>query len=267
MLFVLYALILLLAAYAAVLCRLYLNQHRLVFKPTADSPFWYDHKPFRQFIYEIPGGLRERGLWHPAQAGMPTIIYFHGNTGHMGGRLAKAEKLLALGYGVVLVEYRGYGGNPGIPSESNLMEDARAAIKVMHKKGVAYKDMVLYGESLGTGVATQMATEMPKAKALILEAPYTSVVDVAAHRYWYLPLRRLVRDRFENDAKIGAVNMPVLIMHGNQDITIPIAFGKKLFSMVTAVKKEFYEIDGGGHSNLYDFSADEVVDAFLRKLD
>jgi len=252
--------------YAVLLCYLYLRQHQLVFRPTIDNPFWYDHEPFKPFVYETALQLKARGMWYPPQPGKPTIIYFHGNSGHVGNRLYKARKLLAKGYGIALVEYRGYGGNPGAPSETNLMEDARAAIKVIHKKGIAYKDMVLYGESLGTGVATQIATEMPKVKALILEAPYTSLIDVAARRYWYLPVRKLVRYRFENDIKIGTLKLPILIQHGDQDQTIPIAFGKKLFSLVTSDIKEFQEITGGAHTDLYNYNADEVVHAFLEKL-
>jgi len=255
-----------LCLYAFALVYLYMIQGNLVFRPSSDNPFLMAHEPFHPFTYNTAMGLTERGMWYPPAQDKPVIVHFHGNGGSIANRFGRGRTFLKKGYGIALVEYRGYGGNPGSPSEANLMEDARSAIKALHDLGVPYDDMVLYGESLGTGVAVQMALEFPQAKALVLESPYTSITEIAAEQYWYFPVRDLVRDKFESDKRIGQVKMPVLIMHGTKDSLIPLTIGQKLYALVTSRKKQFAAIQGGEHNNLYDFKADEVVDAFLRSL-
>lgn len=254
------------AAYLCVLALLYSFQRNLVFLPSGEDPFVHMNKPFRPFSYRTPDGIKLRGMWHPPREDRPTIIYFHGNAGHLGNRLFKAKLFVARGYGVALVGYHGYDGNPGFPSEQNLYADARAAIHAVRHKKISDKDIVLYGESLGTGVATQMATEMPDIRALVLEAPYTSVPDVAQKRYWFFPVHPLIKDRFESAGKITALKMPILVIHGTRDLTVPYSFGRKLYNLVNSDKKQFVSLDGAGHSNLYDFGAEEAMHEFLEKL-
>lgn len=254
------------SAYLLTLAYLYFMQTSIIFKPGGPDPFAMDHTPFQAFVYQTPMGLKERGLWFPPDKDHPVIVYFHGNAGNIGTRLGRARKYLGKGYGVALVEYRGYGGNPGVPSEKNLYEDARAAIDAIRDKGVPLRQMVLYGESLGSGVAVQMATEKPQVKALVLEAPYTSIVDVAAQRYWFLPIRSFVKEKFDSAKKIGAVKMPVLIMHGTNDGVIPYEMGQALFKKVTSPDKVFVSIKGARHNNLYDHNVDGIVHEFLQNI-
>lgn len=258
--------IIVVAAYLSILGAMYVFQRTLVFLPSRDDPFIHMNKPFRPFSYRTPDGMKLRGLWHPPREGRPTIVYFHGNAGHLGNRLFKAKLFVARGYGIALVGYHGYDGNPGFPSEQNLYADARAAIQAIQKKNIPDKDIVLYGESLGTGVATQMAVEMPGIRALVLEAPYTSVPDVAQKRYWFFPVHYLIKDRFENSKKIGQLKMPIILVHGTSDLTVPYRYGRKLFTYVTTEQKQFTTLDGAGHSNLYDFGAEEAIHAFLENL-
>lgn len=256
----------LLGLYALLLVYLYFSQTALIFQPGTHNPFRHDYKPFQPFVYQTPMGLKEQGLWYPPKPGMPLLVHFHGNGGSIANRYENAKKLMAYGYGVALVEYRGYGGNPGVPSEPNLMEDARAAIMALHRKGVSYREMIFYGESLGTAVAVQMATEFPLVKAVILEAPYTSIVDVAARRFWFLPVRKLVRDQFNMTKTIGALRMPVLVLHGTNDFIVPFEIGKKLFALVRAPQRDFVAIPDGLHNDLYERGADRIVDGFVRKI-
>ncbi len=255
-----------LIVYLCVLGFMYIFQRNLVFHPSADNPFIHLNKPFKPFVYQTPVGMNLRGLWVPPKPGHPTIVYFHGNSGSLSGRLFKAKFFVARGYGVAMVGYRGYSGNPGFPTEQNLYEDARSAIAAIQKRGIADKNMVLYGESLGTGVATQMATEMPKIRALVLEAPYTSIPDVAVKHYWMFPVHSLIKDRFENAKKIGILKMPILIVHGTRDKTVPYSLGKKLFGLVTANDRQFVSLEGASHTDLYDFGAEESLHAFLTRL-
>jgi fermentation-respiration switch protein FrsA (DUF1100 family) len=254
--------------YIGVLAFFYVYQRSMVFRPSMDDPFSHSNRPFRPFLYQTPEGLRLKGLWHPATCeDRPTIIYFHGTAGNIEDRIYKAKLFKARGYGIALVGYHGYDGNPGIPTEQNLYDDGRAAIRAIYKKGVPEEKMVLYGESLGTGIATQMAAEHPDILALILEAPYTSIPDVAASRHWYFPVRPLIKDRFETFKKIATLKMPILIVHGTRDRTVPYRFGRKLFELVTTKRKEFVTLEGAGHTNLYEFKAEEAVHAFLTSLD
>src|SRR5690606_22371938 len=125
-------------------------------------------------------------------------------------------------------------GNPGQPSEKGFYEDGRAVVELLLKEGVRIEDIVFYGESIGSGTATQMAVEYPKARALVLESPFTSTVDVAKRIYFFLPVGRLMKDRFDNASKIGKIEMPVLIMHGDRDPTVPYYLGQRLYAHVTS---------------------------------
>jgi uncharacterized protein len=252
--------------YLGIIVFMYFFQRNFTFQPSHENPFNMDHAPFQPFTYQTPLGLTLRGLYYPAQPGKPTIIYFQGNAGHIGDRLFKTKTFLSAGYGFALVGYRGYSGNPGSPTEKGVYDDARAAIRKIESTGVPINNMILYGESLGTGIATQMATEFPQAKALILEAPFTSAVTVAEGVYWFLPVSWLMKDVFDSSSKIKNVQMPILIYHGNKDRTIPFKLGRSLFDAVTSKTKEFVTIEGGGHADLYDLKAGDYVRAFVDKL-
>lgn len=164
--------------------------------------------------------------WYwPASAGQRTVAVMHGNAGHIGHRLGTAAPYVAAGYGVLLVEYRGYGGNPGRPSEEGLVADGRAALDWLAAEGVPPDRTVLYGESLGTGVAVRLATEYPVA-GIVLEAPYTAVVDVARSRFWFLPVGLLLQDRFESLGRLADVSAPILVLHGTADRVIDLHTGR-----------------------------------------
>lgn len=258
--------LLLVALYAAVVAYMYFCQRQLVFQPGAGDPFLQDIKPFESFSYRTPDNLELRGLWYPPKDNSPIIVYFHGNAGSTADRVFKGRYFIARGYGVAIIGYHGYSGNPGMPSEENLYNDGRAAINALIEKGHTLEEMVLYGESLGTGVATQLATEFPEIKSLVLEAPYTSIADVASHHYPWLPVHGLVKDRFESAQKIGKIQRPVLIIHGTKDRTVPFIFGERLFIHVTAPQKKFIALEGASHEDVYDFGAEEVIHEFIKQI-
>lgn len=192
-----------------------------------------------------------------------TIVFFQGNAGHLGYRNYKVRPWLDAGYGVLMIGYRGFS-NPGSPSEEGLYADARAAIDAVKKQGLPDKAFVFYGESLGTGVATQMATEY-EASALILESPYTSIPDVGGDRYPMVPVRILLRDHYDSLSKIKDVHMPLLLLHGEADDVVPAKFGKKLFAAANEPKQAEYFPDLG-HNNVYNLRAQQIVLSFLSKL-
>ena len=192
-----------------------------------------------------------------------TVVFFQGNAGHLGYRNYKVRPWLDAGYGVLMIGYRGFG-NPGAPSEEGLYMDAQAAIDAIRAKGVPENGLVFYGESMGTGVATQMATEYAAA-ALILESPYTSVPDVGSDRYPLVPVRWLLRDQYDSLAKIKQVRMPFLLLHGELDQVVPVKFGKKLFEAANEPKQAVYVPDAG-HNNVYNMRVQQIVLNFLANL-
>ncbi len=171
-----------------------------------------------------------------ARDGKPTIIYFHGNGGALWYRAERLAAFRADGYGVLLAGYRGYGGSTGTPTETGLIRDARAAVEFLTARGVSTDSMVFYGESLGTGVAVQLAVEITPG-ALVLESPFTAAVDVASGTYWWLPVTFLMKDKFQSKPLIDKIGIPLLIVHGEEDRVIPIAQGKDLFAAANEPKQ------------------------------
>jgi fermentation-respiration switch protein FrsA (DUF1100 family) len=200
-------------------------------------------------------------VWHvPARPGRPVVLYFHGNGDFLAGFFGRFRDLIADGTGIVALSYRGYAGSSGQPSERGLLQDAAAAYAFTTARYGAER-IVVWGFSLGTGVAVALAAEQPIGK-LILEAPYTSTADVAASLFWFLPVRQVMRDQFRSDERIARVKVPLLIMHGSNDPAIPIVFGERLFALARE-PKQFVRFPGGGHENLGNFGAIETARQFI----
>ena len=200
-------------------------------------------------------------VWHvPARPGHPVVLYFHGNGDFLAGFFARFRDLIADGTGVVALSYRGYAGSSGQPSEQGLLQDAAAAYAFTSARYSADR-IVLWGFSLGSGIAVALAADHPVAK-LILEAPYTSVADVAASAFPLAPVRWLVRDPFRSDRRMARVTAPLLVMHGARDPTIPIRFGERLFALARE-PKQFVRFPEGGHNDLDDYGASETARRFI----
>ena len=200
-------------------------------------------------------------LWHvPARPGRPVVLYFHGNGDYLAGFFGRFRDLIADGTGIVALSYRGYAGSSGQPSEQGLLQDAAAAYAFTAARYRADK-IVAWGFSLGTGVAVALAAEQPVGK-LILEAPYTSIVDVAASAFWFAPVRLLLQDQFRSDARIARIRVPLLVMHGALDPAIPVAFGERLFALANEPKR-FVRLARGGHNDLDNFGAIEIARNFI----
>jgi fermentation-respiration switch protein FrsA (DUF1100 family) len=199
--------------------------------------------------------------WHvPAKSGHPVILYFHGNGDFLAGFFGRFRDLIADGTGVVALSYRGYAGSSGQPSERGLSQDAEAAYAFTTARYSADR-IVVWGFSLGTGVAVALAAEQPVGK-LILEAPYTSLADVAASVFWFAPVRLVMKDPFYSDRRIARVHAPLLVLHGARDPTIPIAFGERLFSLAQE-PKQFVRFADGGHNDLDAYGATATARQFI----
>jgi fermentation-respiration switch protein FrsA (DUF1100 family) len=200
-------------------------------------------------------------VWHvPAKPGHPVVLYFHGNGDYLAGFFGRFRDMTSDGTGIVALSYRGYAGSSGQPSERGLLRDAAAAYAFTAARYSADR-IVVWGFSLGTGVAVALAAEHPVGK-LILEAPYTSIADVAAAAFRFLPVRWLIRDPFRSDQRIARVTAPLLIMHGERDPTVPLRFGACLFALAYE-PKQFVRFSEGGHNDLDDYGAIETARQFI----
>jgi len=232
--------------YVAAATLLYFQQGRLIYPAPQDiAKLPYG---FREAELKTADGLTLRAVYSPARTGRPTVVYFHGNGGTLTGSAAATGHLVAQNYGALLVEYRGYGGNSGTPSEEGFYADGRAALRFLIAQGIAADQLILIGNSIGSGTATQLATEI-QPKALILGAPFTSLPDAVADKVGWLPVSLLIRDRFDNAGKIAELEVPALIQHGQQDSLIAHSHGKRLAQLAPDATFENYS--DAGHEVIF----------------
>lgn len=247
---IIYFLLLFLAAsYLAILAYLYFFQRSIIYLPEKhmEGPAHYGLIGTQILTLTTKDNVNIVAWYTPApDSEAPVMVYFHGNAGSLADRSEKLGLFAQQGLGVLGVSYRGYGGSNGSPSEEGLYEDGRAAIRYLLDHHIPVERIALYGESLGSGVAVQMATEF-NVKALILEAPYTSISKRAAEIYPYIPVQLLLKDHFNSLKKITHIHCPLMVFHGEKDLTIPAAHGKKLFETAT-VPKEIHLYPEVGHT-------------------
>lgn len=242
-----------LVAYASVCAALFVMQRSMMYVP--DRTRVPVPQPAGTSIHELElktaDGERLVAWAVDPQPGKPVILYFHGNGGNFAyGRVEKFRQLTADGAGLLALSYRGYGGSTGSPTEAGLHLDADAAYEAAVARYGAMR-LVGYGESLGTGVMTQLAARRPL-KAVVLEAPFLSTVAVARKLFGWLPVSLLMRDQFRSDLAIANINAPLLVIHGVRDEVIPHEQGKALFELAQE-PKQFLSVPGGRHNDLTDF--------------
>lgn len=218
--------------------------------------------PFEEVALLAADGIRLHGWAVDAPSAAPWILFCHGNGGNIAGRLDTVAAFRRMGCGLLMFDYRGYGRSEGTPSEAGLYADAEAAWRYLAEtRGIAAPRIVIYGESLGGGVATELALRHAPG-GLILQSTFTSVPDVGAPLYPWLPVRLLCRHRFPSVERVGAIRCPKLVMHSPQDTVIPYALGRRLFEQA-AEPKTWAELSGDHNTPLGDDWARAVQD-FLR---
>jgi fermentation-respiration switch protein FrsA (DUF1100 family) len=214
-----------------------------------------------EVVFTTDDGLTLSAWWVPATESPngSTIVVFHGNGGNRTDRAPLARALAGREYGVLLMDYRGYGGNPGSPSEAGLLLDAEAAVAyAMSRHDVDPDRLVYFGESLGAAVAIAVAQEHPPA-ALVLRSPFTSLPDVASVHYPYLPTGLLLRDQYPNIDTITTLDIPVLVIAGSQDTIVPIAQSREVFNAAPGPKR-FVTIEGADHNDAALSHGPELID-------
>ncbi len=201
--------------------------------------------------------------WYRSPQGeRPIVLYFHGNAGSLAHRVDRFRAFAGDGLGLLALSYRGYGGSTGRPTEDGLIADGEAAYGFVASRH-APERIVIWGESLGTGVAVAVASRH-RVGRVVLESPFTSAADVGARVYWYLPVRSLIKDPFRSDQRIAKVTAPLLILHGAFDRVVPIDLGEKLFALANE-PKQFARFAQGTHADLDEHGALAAFRAFLAK--
>lgn len=251
-----------LACYAAIVGLMYVAQRALMYFPESvrTAPDVAGFPAAKETVLTSADGTRLIA-WHvPPQENRPVFLYFHGNGGSLRYRVSRFKALTADGSGLVALSYRGFGGSDGAPSEEGILADAAAAYAFARAQ-YPHARLIVWGESLGTGVAVAIAAGN-KVDAVILEAPYTSTADIASASYPFLPVSLLMKDQFRSDRRIAQLKAPILILHGRRDAIIPFAYGERLFALAPEPKR-IVPFAAGEHENLDAHGAQAAVRDFL----
>ena len=264
MMSILKLIIVILVGYACFVLYTYLTQRQMIYFPDQQNTLPIEAgAPEMDLVSFKTRDYLSLSAWYtpPKSPKLQTIIYLHGNTGNIADRVPLIKPYIEQGFGVLLVTYRGYSGNPGIPTEYGLYNDARGAIQFILREQDS-PCIFLMGNSIGAAVAVQMATEPDNPiQGIILQSPFTSLVDVAKYHYWYIPIGALVKDKYDNFSKVERVRTPVLMIQGTNDDTVPPEFGRKLYDAFSN-PKEVLEVYGKDHNTL--FEPQRVIDFVLK---
>ena len=230
-----------LAIYISVLILLFIFQRNLMYHPNENNYFGDKLEvDIEKVNIKTSDNLSLLGWFHKKDLKkFKTILYFHGNAGKLENRIHKLNHFKDLDVNFLIIAWRGFSGNEGKPSEKGLYIDGSSAIAWLKSLGLTEKDIILYGESLGTGVATHMAQDNDYA-GLVLETPFTSMTEAAKNFYPYIPVEILLRDKYKNDKKIKNISIPVLVMHGEADQIVPFWMGQKIYETANQPKYSYF---------------------------
>ena len=235
------ALFVIISAYIIVMIFLYFYQRNLLYHPTENN---YSNDQITVSIEKVKITTEDNidllAWYHEKDIKkFKTILYLHGNAGSLENRIHKINNFQNMDINFLLLSWRGFSKNKGNPSEEGLYKDARGAVEWLKSKSIQESDIIIYGESLGTGVAVEIAQNKNFA-GVILESPFTSMVDAGKDKYPFLPVRLLLKDKYESDKKIKNVNSPILIMHGKVDKIVPFHMGKKMYELANEPKHYYF---------------------------
>ena len=250
--------------YLIIVIFIFFYQRKLLYHPSENNYLDetnLNHKIERVYIQSD----NQLVAWHYIKdKKFKTILFFHGNAGKLDNRVYKLNELSRLDVNYLILAYRGFSGNKGSPSEKGLYIDSLAAKNWLNNIGVEDESIILYGESLGTAVAVNLASENEFA-GIILESPFTSMVKLAKKYYPYLPVKILLKDKYESEKKLRKINIPILVMHGEQDTIVPFEMGKRIYEISLQPKyKYFNEIDD--HMMDYNSQLIQSINRFIKSL-
>ena len=234
-------LILILLGYLIITFALYFFQRNLLYYPAINN---YSGEKLNVSVEKVKikteDNIELLSWYHKKNSGdYKTILFLHGNAGTLENRIYKINHLKNMNVNFLIIAWRGFSGNKGKPTEKGLYEDARSALRWLKSKGVKEESIIIYGESLGTGVATEIA-QYKNFAGVILETPFTSMVSAGKSKYPFFPVSFLLKDKYESDKKIKNIKSPILIMHGEVDKLVPFWMGKKLYNLANEPKYSYF---------------------------
>mgnify|MGYP001198136420 CR=1 FL=1 len=251
--------------YFLILLILYFFQRNLLYLPSENN--YYGDKlivSVDKVKIKTEDNIYLLGWYHKKKHKYKTILFLHGNAGSLENRIHKINHFKNMNINFLIIAWRGFSGNVGKPTEEGLYNDARSAVSWLENQGIMKKDIILYGESLGTGVATEIAQNNNFA-GIILESPFTSMVDAAKNEYPIFPIRFLLKDKYESDKKIKNIKSPIFIMHGKVDEIVPFWMGEEMYNMANEPKYSYFtEYDN--HMMEFDESLLIVLKKFIEGL-
>lgn len=248
-------------AIVAILALVWIFQRKLIYFPDPSAPSSaIAPSGTEEVSYRTADGLDLTAWFVPAPSARATVVVFPGNAGNRAARVPLAVGLADRGFNTLLVDYRGYGGNPGSPTEEALVADAAAAVgNLIKRPDVDPERLVYFGESLGAGVAVALSRTDPPA-VLVLRSPFRSLADVGSHHYPWLPVSMLVRDRFPNLETIRELDIPLLVVAGSEDEIIPTEQSTAVYE-ASEGPKELVIVDGANHNDFALLAGDQLLDA------
>jgi len=246
---------------------LYIAQRKILFnqsdKPKPPTNYALQH--IREINIKTPDNHNLLAWFYQGEEDRPILVYFHGNSFDIGERAYRIKRYNDAGFSTLIVAWRGYSGNVGSPTETNLYLDGEATIQwILENTKFKTKDIINYGESLGSSVAVELNLKYDFL-CTVLEAPFTSIADVASQRFKIYPTKLLVKDKFDNFRKIDQIKSALLIISGKKDEVVPHFHSKMLYEKAKDPKKSLF-IDEAMHNNLYDFQIEKTVINFTLKL-
>jgi fermentation-respiration switch protein FrsA (DUF1100 family) len=255
-----------LVVYFSILILLFIFQRNLMYHPNENN--YYGEKlevEIEKVKIRTSDNINLLGWFHKKNLeNNKTILFFHGNAGNLENRINKLNHFNDLNVNFLIIAWRGFSGNDGNPTENNLYIDGKSALEWLTNNGVDENNIIIFGESLGTGIATEIAQKGNFA-GLILETPFTSMVEAAKNFYPYIPVGLLLKDKYENQKKIKSINIPVLVMHGEADKIVPFWMGKKIFDLANNPKYSYFTKDDD-HMMEYDSNLVSMLNDFLKRL-
>ena len=231
---------LLIVIYVGITVVVYFYQRKLLYHPfSAEITGEGLIHNFETINFKTSDNFVLKGWFHLKNSNKKTILFLHGNAGNLDNRIDKLNSLGSMDINFLIISWRGYSGNPGNPSEAGLYKDVLGGIKWLNEKGIFNDQIILYGESLGTAIATEVGQNENFA-GIILEAPFTSMVDMGQKIYPIFPVKFLLKDKYESKNKIKNIKSPILIMHGEVDKIVPFRMGKKMFELANEPKYSYF---------------------------
>ena len=252
--------------YFIILISTYIFQRNLLYHPTENN---YSGDQIVVSIEKVKiktqDGIELMSWYHEKNLdNYKTVLFLHGNAGSLENRIHKINHFKDMNINFLIIAWRGFSGNKGKPTEKGLYEDARSAVAWLKSKGVVENNIIIYGESLGTGVATEIA-QNKKFAGIILESPFTSMIDAGKNIYPYLPVKLLLKDKYESKKKIKNIRSPILVMHGKVDNIVPFHMGKKMYELANEPKYSYFS-EYDNHMMEYNESLLKELKDFINSL-